>query len=676
MRSLDRLLRPKTVAVIGGGTWCENVVRTCRKTGFQGELWAIHPTRSEVAGCPAVRSVSHLPSIPDAVFVGVNRHASVDVIRELSARGGGGAVCFASGFSEANGELVDGSDLQAALVQAAGNMPVIGPNCYGFINALDNVALWPDQHGLTTVDRGVAIISQSSNIALNLTMQMRGLPIAYLMTVGNQAQTGLSAIGNALLEDERVTAIGLHIEGIDDLKAFEGFALRAQSLGKPIVVLKIGKTEQARAAAASHTAALAGSEAGARALFKRLGIAQVHSLPVLLETLKLAHVTGRLPNSRIASMSCSGGEASLIADIAANRNVSFPPLNDQQRIGLGDALGPKVSLANPLDYHTYIWGDVDAMSRAFAAMMEGDLSLGIVVLDFPRMDRCSQAVWLKVVDAIEIAMSYAQKPIAVLSTLPETLPEDIARDLISRKIIPLSGMDEAIAAIEALAGPTEMPGNDPIHIPAAVIDPELVPEHLAKQELAEFGVRLPRYVLAGGVSDATRAAEAIGYPVVLKGTGLAHKTEAGAVRLNLRTSGEVCAAAKVMPVETFLVEEMVTGATAELLLGVVLDPAHGLVLTIAAGGVLTELLEDSTSLTVPAPRAEIGTALKSLKIARLLAGYRGAPPCDREAIIDAAMAVQSYAMSGPVTEVEINPLLCGENFAIAADALIKRGAPK
>ncbi|CTQ51782.1 acetyl coenzyme A synthetase (ADP forming), alpha domain [Roseibium album] len=673
MRSLERLLRPRSIAVVGGGSWCENVIRECAKSGYAGNLWAVHPKRESVAGCAAVPEITDLPSAPDAVFIGVNRHTTIDIVRELTAVDAGGAVCFASGFSEASAELEDGADLQDALLKAAGQMPIFGPNCYGFINAMDGASLWPDQHGLTAVQEGVAIISQSSNIALNLTMQSRGLPIAYLMTVGNQAQTGLSAIGQALLSDPRVSAIGLHIEGIDDLAAFEQFARNATEKGKPLVALKVGKSEQAQAATISHTASLSGTDAGARALFKRLGIAQVESLPVLLETLKLVHVVGKLPNARIVSMSCSGGEASLIADAAANRKVSFPPLDDAQKDNLRAVLGTKVALANPLDYHTYIWGDVEAMARTFSAMTAADIALGIVVLDIPRPDRCEPSEWLKVIDAIELAMARTGKPMAVLSSLTETLPEKVAQDLIARGIVPLCGLDEAIAAIEAASLISKFAQSEPIKIPVHSNASRMIGETDAKRILTEYGVKAPLSETAASAEAAARAADRIGYPVVLKGTGLAHKTEAGAVALDLSTAESVALAADAMPTTTFLIEEMVSGTIAELLVGVVKDPAHGFILTLAAGGVLTELLQDRVSLVMTASRQDVGDALRELKIARILSGYRGGPSCDLELIVDAVMAVQNYVTSAPVEEVEINPLLCGRDFAIAADALIRCG---
>ena len=211
-------------------------------------------------------------------------------------------------------------------------MPIIGPNCYGLINYADGALLWPDQHGgarLAADTRGVGIITQSSNIACNLTMQKRGLPVAFLMTAGNQAQTGLSEMALGLVEDERVSALGLHIEGFDSVAGFERLAARARELKKPIVAMKVGRSEQARAATISHTASLAGSDAASDAFLKRLGIARVDTIPSFLEALKLLHAAGPLAGRTLSSMSCSGGEASVMADSAEGRGVRFPALTEE-----------------------------------------------------------------------------------------------------------------------------------------------------------------------------------------------------------------------------------------------------------------------------------------------------------------------------------------------------------
>lgn len=675
LSGVDRLLKPRSIAVIGGGVWCANVIEQCRKIGFEGGIWPVHPSRETVAGLPAFCEIAQLPHAPDAAFVGINRDGTIEAMRTLSAMGAGGAVCFASGFREAQAERQDGQAKQAELLEAAGGMPFLGPNCYGFLNYLDGAALWPDQHGGVRVDRGVAIVTQSSNIAINLTMQDRGLPLAFMVTVGNQAQTGMSQVSRALLRDDRVTALGLHIEGIDDLAAFEALASEARAAGKPVVVLKIGKSDQARAATISHTASLAGSEAGAQALLKRLGLGRATSLSGLLETLKLLHVAGPLSSNRIASMSCSGGEASLIADAAHGHALAFPPLEPKQREALRQALGPSVALANPLDYHTYIWGNVDAMAATFTAMMQGDLAMGCVVLDFPRADRCDASAWEPVIVAVAQTMAATSKPMAILGTLKDTIPEQTALRLAGMGIVPFAGLTEAIEAMEIAA---EIGRARPLSAPLLPVGaPEgpakTLSEAEAKVALASEGLRIPASGRAANAEEAANVAARIGFPVVLKGEGIAHKSDAGAVALNLTGGEAVAAAAGAMSCDSFLVEEMVTDTVAELLIGVVADPAHGYVLTLAAGGVLTELLGDSVSLLVPSSRDELREALGSLKIAPVLAGYRGRPGVDMEAVLEAIIAVQAYVTKARPQEIEINPLMCGPHGAVAADALIRTG---
>lgn len=674
MSGIDRLLRPRSIAVVGGGVWCANVIDQCRRIGFEGDIWPVHPRRDTVGGVPAHANIESLPSPPDAAFIGISRDLAIEAVGSLSRRGAGGAVCFASGFSEAQAETGDGAKKQAALLEAANGMTVLGPNCYGLLNYLDGVALWPDQHGGARVGQGVAIVTQSSNIAINLTMQTRGLPIAYMVTAGNQAQTGLSEIALELLHDKRVTALGLHIEGIGDLRSFEIMARAARALDKPVVVLKAGKSDQARSATVSHTASLAGSDAGAQALFQRFGIGRAATLPVFLETLKLLHVVGPLTSNRIASMSCSGGEACLMADGAHGGAVEFPALNEDQRSGLGAALGPKVALANPLDYHTYIWGDEDALAATFSAMMQGDLAIGCVVLDFPRDDRCKASDWEPVINAVARVQADVGRPMAILSSLPETMPEAVAARLVGMGIMAFCGMAEAIAAMEIaaqLGRRTDVAA--PLMPPAGPAGSRTLLEADAKAVLAAQGLRIPKAARADDPVSAARAANGLGFPVALKGQGLAHKSEAGAVALNLQDAEAVEAAAAGMQAREFLIEQMITDAVAELLIGVVADPAHGYVLTLAAGGVLTELLEDSVSMLVPSARNEVEEALGKLKVARLLAGYRGAPPADIDSILDAVMAVQTYVENARPLEIEINPLICGAGGAVVADALIRIG---
>ena len=687
MLDLSRLLRPRSVAVIGGGVWCENVVQQCRAIGFRGAIWPVHPTRAEIAGVPVFAGLAALPSAPDAVFIGVNRTLTVQLVAQLAEMGAGGATCFASGFREAQLESADGANLQEQLLLAAKDMPVIGPNCYGFINYLDGVALWPDQHGGLQVDCGVAIVTQSSNVAINLTMQSRALPLAYVVTVGNQAQTGLAQIGQALLDDPRVTVLGLYIEGVGDLRAFEALAAQARRMGKPIVALKTGRSPQARAGAVSHTASLAGSGAGARALFARLGVAEVTGLDAFLETLKLLHVTGALPSRRIASLSCSGGEASLMADSALDLNLEFPPLTKAQKTALRTALGPMVALANPLDYHTYIWGDVAAMTATFSALLGDDLALSCIVVDFPRADRCDPAAW----DCVVTAALAAKKGtgvqtggrLALVSSLPETMPETVAQKLIAQGIVPLCGIESALKAIEIAADIGQMQAvppqplllPEPVQMPQELRHGHILNEHSAKARLLAHGVPVPEGRFCASAKIAAQAAKTLGFPLVLKGMGHAHKSEAGAVHLNLRSSQAVAQAAADMDSNGYLLEQMVTGGVAEVLVAVLRDPAHGFVLTLGAGGVMTEILADVSTRLVPVTAQDVRAALAELRIYPVLCGYRGSLGVNIDALIQAVLGVQSFVLETAafLEEVEINPLICTPDRAVAVDALITLG---
>ncbi|MGF6226473.1 acyl-CoA synthetase (NDP forming) [Inquilinus ginsengisoli] len=675
---LSRLLRPRSIAVIGGKPAAE-VIRQSRRMGFAGEIWPVHPQHDTVEGLPAFRSVTELPGAPDAVFLGINRHAAIEVTAALAERGAGGAVCYASGFAETGGE---GTDLQARLVAAAGTMPVLGPNCYGVINYLDGALLWPDQHGGQRVERGVALVTQSSNIAINLTMQRRGLPIAYVATLGNQAVAGLAEMVEAFLDDPRVTAIGLHIEGLAEPAALARAAARARRQGVPILALKTGRSAEGARLTLSHTASLAGADAVTDAFLRRIGVVRVASLPVLLEALKLLHVAGRLPGRDIASMSCSGGEAALIADAALGTGLRFRPLDAAQAARVAATVSELVTVSNPFDYHTFIWADASAMTETFSAMMAAEFDLTLLVLDLPRGDRCSDVDWVPSLEALVAASQRTGRKAALVASLPEGLPEDQAQRLIAVGVAPLLGLDDALAATAAAAEVGDILSETDVPLPAETVPLEPGPirtlsEWDGKRRLAAHGVPVPVGRLALSPEEAVAAAEAIGFPVVLKATGadLAHKTELGAVRLNLADAGAVrdAAAALAGLGEALLVERMVGGAVAELIVGIGRDTMLGPHLVLGSGGTLVELVGDQRILLLPARRAEIAAAIRSLKIAKLLEGHRGRPPGDLDAAVDAVLAVQGFALAhtGRLAELDVNPLIVTSQDAVAADVLLR-----
>ena len=670
---LRRLFSPKSVAVIGGGVWCRSVIEQLFKIGYKGKIFPVHPSKKEILGLKYFKDLEEVPIEIDASFVGVNRNITIEVIKKLNDLNAGGAVCFASGFLEAEDDKQGSGKLQKSLIEAAGDMPILGPNCYGFINYLDRSVLWPDQHGGKAVDRGVAILTQSSNLAINITMQTRGLPISYIMSVGNQASLGFSEIGMYLLSDPRVTALGLHIEGIGDVRAFEELATKARKLGKSIVVLKVGKSAEARKAAQSHTASLAGNAQGAKSLFKRLGISEVDTLEVLLDTLKIFHLNGPLFSKNVRSLSCSGGEASLVSDLAQEYGIQFPKLEKENISELRSVLGEMVALSNPLDYHTYIWGDVEAMASTFIAMMRGHDGITIIIVDFPRNDNCDPSAWNCVITAAKKAKIVEDKPLALVSTLSENIPEQVSFKLLESNIITLHGLDTALAAISASSSNQKLMNPKPIFLSNPTGKSTLVDEYVAKKSLEKYGLKIPKTEKCL-LSDAHFVSDQIGYPVVLKALGSAHKSEMGEVVLNLENKKAVKNASKKISKKNVIIEKMIDDTIVELLIGIVHDPAHGMLLTIGAGGILTEILSDTSSLLLPSSEDDVLECFNQLKISKIAKGYRGFSGVDVNQIVDAIMKIQEFVLDNrdKVFEIEINPLLVTSSEVIVADALIRK----
>lgn len=660
MSRLDRLLRPRHIAVLGAG-WALNVIEQCRKMGFKGPVWPVHPTKAEIGGLKAYASLADLPEAPDATFIGVNRFATIDVVRELAAMEAGGAICFASGWTEA-GE----PGLQNRLVAAAGNMPILGPNCYGVINYLDGALLWPDQHGGVPVDKGVALVSQSSNIVINLGMQARGLPVAYVACLGNAAVVGLAELTGALLDDPRVTAVGLYIEGIDDAPAFAALAQKARALGKGVVAIKSGKTELSRTAAASHTASLAGGGAASSAFLRQIGVAEVNTPSELIETLKIFHVHGPQIGTRICSLSCSGGEAGLVADLAAPYGIDFPPVPQATHDRLFAVLGEIPTISNPLDYHTFIWGDGPKTTEVFSAMLEA-YDAGLYIIDTPRADRCDPSSYQPALDAIVAAQTATGKIAFPVASMAENFGEARVAAMLDHGVCTLLGLETALAAIRAAQTPAGVAGWRPV----AALQPRqtrMLSEAEGKALIAAAGVAVPKAVSAPTLDGLVTAG--LTPPYALKGLGFAHKTEAGAVRLGLASLDGQAA----MPGATgYLVEEMVTGAVAELLLGLRRDPVYGVTLTLGMGGVTAEVLADTVTLVLPVTEAQVLEAAKGLRLWPLLDGYRGRPKADMQAV--AAMAVRLGALmlaDESLEEIEINPVMVRETGAVAVDALVRR----
>ena len=668
---LSRTLNPRSIALFGTSP-AQSVIEQCLKLGFTGELWPVHPTRETLAGIKCFKSVADLPSAPDVAFVAVNRNATIDVVKQLAKIGAGGAVCYASGFAESGTQSgVDGVELQHQLVAVAGEMPLLGPNCYGYINAFDGVALWPDQHGCESVTSGVAIVSQSGNVGLNITLQQRGLNLAYLVTVGNQAVAGIEDCLEVFINDSRVTAVGLFIEAIVDPVRFAKLAYYANKRNLRIVALQTGRSEAGAMIAASHTASLAGRRSAYKALFERCGVAMVDTPIELIETLKLLDQGGALSGSKLVSLSCSGGEASLVADLSEKTALQFEPFSIEQHARISSTLTELVTVGNPFDYHTFMWGDRVATANTFTQVMDGPQDATLLILDTPPRDDQDSQTWVIAAQSLGDAALATNKRGVIVATLPECTTDAIRVAAKDANLVVLQGLHEALVALNAAAWLADNQAGDPPAQVVTALKTKLIDEADAKLMLQKNGVNVPNGVRCPR-SDIADMANKIGFPITLKGLGLAHKSEVGAVKVGLQNKQELDSALAMMPSEIneFLVEQTVVNVVAEILVSIRRDAPVGWLITLGAGGVYTELWRDTTFLLAPVDDVQILGSLAKLRIAPLLNGFRGKPAGNLNALVELIQNVISTAMNNNLVEVELNPVLVTPNTAVAVDALM------
>jgi acetyl-CoA synthetase len=680
---IHRLIAPRSIALIGAGAWTDAVAAGGIAIGYSGALWRVHPTRRSTAAITYYPSVADLPGVPDAAFLAVPNHEAPSVAGALAALGAGGFVCFTAGFSETGSE--SGNRLTRELIGNAGALPFFGPNCYGFVNFFDKVAMMPDQIVGSPIERGVALICQSGTIALTLMFNQRSLPIGCLFTVGNQTRLAVEDLIEILCEDARVTAFGLYLEGIKDPERFARAAALARAAGKPIAVIKSGRTAAAARTAHSHTGALAGVDEVFEAFCRQAGIARCDTLGTLCETLKLFHLGGPLPGRKVLVMGASGGDMAMTADVSRDLDLDFAPVPQERAASLREVMTDRVTIANPFDIHTYLWFDLPALKRVFSEVLHSGYDAAGFMLDSPPEGQADSAAFDAAIAVFIEAAQGAPTRAALIASLPETISPRTRRRCLDGGVIPLQGQREALEAISLAGGVGAAWRSSPavqLHLPpthaGASADIQTLGEHEGKAALAEFGVRIPRGRLVPAHA-AAEAARALGFPVVIKASGahLEHKTEVGGVVLNVRTQAEVIRAMERLAKlsDTLLVEEMFTDGVAEILIGVIVDPQFGQVLVLGAGGVLTEILSDSVSLLPPWTRTSIESALGRLTVAKLLAGFRGKPAADVDALVGTILSVARYAADNvtALVELDVNPVIVRPEGlgAVAVDTMIR-----
>jgi acyl-CoA synthetase (NDP forming) len=696
--NLRRLLNPRHIAFVGGES-AGMAIRVCREAGYRGEIFALHPKRREIGGIACLPRIADLPLAPDACFLGIPADATIEAVKEIRAIGAGGAVCYASGFAEIGGV---GRQRHDALVAASGALALVGPNCFGLVNYVNNGSMWLAAYLPGAGPRGAAIVGQSGNVCIHFSMNQREVPFSYIISAGNQAVLGFEDYIEYLSGDPNVTAIGLFLEGIRDVPAFSRACLAALERGIPVIACRAGVSDLGARLAASHTSSLAGSNELYDALFERLGILSAPTVARFLELLKLASRAPLPGGRRLAVFSSSGGDNGMAADYASAAGLDLPQPNETQRSAIKAMLPDYAQVSNPLDFTAGYWGAEERLTPMFRTMLqEGGYDLALIVLDHPRMELGPEP--RKPLEAMVRALGAAARGTKVIAGLASvdalSMPGSMRRYALDHGLMPLQGLDDACAvlarwaAYAAFRRKLEQEGPPALPTALAPLDPRqgrLLDEWESKTRLAAFGLPVPAGLVAGA-AEIGQAAGGFDGPVAIKAlsAALPHKTEAGAVMLGIqgadaageaarRIGANVAAHKPDLRIDRFLVEPMVEGAVGELLVGVKRDPQFGLVLVIAAGGILVELLRDSVSLLLPVTEGEVEAALRRLKSFALFDGFRGRPRSDLPAAIAAILAIARYAEAHRqhLLELDVNPLMLlpeGKG-ALAVDALIVEAA--
>jgi acyl-CoA synthetase (NDP forming) len=688
--SLRPLLRPHSIALVGvseSSAWSRRIVENLRLQGFPGEVFMVNPRRPTVFGVPAYPSLQAVPGEIDLAFVMVPTEAAVAVARDCAARRVGGVVMLTSGFAEVGPEGLARQQEVARILAAAG-VALCGPNCLGYINAPDRVAAYTLAMGEAVQPGRIGMVLQSGALlspVLRAT-QRRGLGLGLLVSSGNEAMLDATDYLAYMVEDPNLQVLGALLEGIRRPPAFAAVCRRAGALGKPLVVLKVGRSEVGQRAALAHTGALAGSARFVDAFLRRQGVIQVGNLEDLIETLGLLAAHGRPPGDRIALVAASGGICGVASDLGSELGLRFPAFAATTVTGLQRVLPPFATAQNPLDVTGYGAVQPELFNNALDVVVRDpgvDAVVAVTALpEAPGPDAATQE--RRLARTAEIVHGSGRYVVLTGYTLAE--PSAYARDLCRRHgLFFAAGVAMALRAIRAAAPQTPPPSTATAERRAA--SGPVLDEVAAKRLLAGYGIRAPREALATSAAAAVAAAREIGFPVVLKvvSSDIPHKSEAGAVALGVADAAEAAAAYERIlaaarahrpeaRVEGVLVAEQVRGGV-EMLAGVQVDPEFGPGVLVSFGGIYAEILQDTALRLVPLDRGEAEAMVRGLRGWPILAGARGRPAADVDALAEVLVGLSELArcLGDRLRSIDINPLvvLPAGRGVVALDALVE-----
>ena len=692
-QNLKRLLKPRHVAFIGGKAM-EEAIDMLRAADYQGEIWVVNPRYEALAGLPVFKTVADLPEAPDASFLYVSKAITNDIVAELATIGAGGAICFAAGYAEL-GET--GRSQQDELDQIAGNLALMGPNSNGLLNYFDGIPLWPIRdHEPEQFERAAAIISSSGGLLFNINVNTRSVQAGYMLSVGNQGFLDHSDYLDVVLDDPRVSVVGLYLEDPGDVIALSHAAAKALKKGIPIVAIKTGRNEVSAMLAQTHSGALAVDDDWIEALFSRCGIVRVSSLSAFMETLKLLTTTAIPKGRRMAVLTNGGGDKAMMGDAVEGYSMELPQPSPEVAAKLRTIIPDFATISNPFDYNAYYAGageDVFAednpaqLEHCYRTMLEDDYDI-LVMMHGSRVDLQGNYEPPAETEQAWIATTKgSDKCVVQLAKLPEHMPLAYRELLIANDIAPLQGLESAMVALDRAIrwqeayrekGGLDLAEIALLPLPDLPQKGHLSSEAKGKAILTSLGVPVPDHWIVAP-TEARAAADDIGYPVVVKVVEpvIAHKAKSGALALNLMSADAVEEAIERMinrltgqdiKIEKVLVEGMITDVQKELFLGICYDPRFGHALGFGRGGVDVEELRDVELALLPLSDNKIQSFVKNQRVTKNLSDT----VVDK--VIDIVTTIANYTVAerGQLISLDINPLIVTRNGdVIAVDALVE-----
>jgi acyl-CoA synthetase (NDP forming) len=682
------MLEARSVAVVGAserpGTPGEQMVLQLVRGGFTGPVYPVNPGYERVQGLACYPTLAELPDRVDLVLLGVRDDLLEEQLDAAVEAGARAAVIFGSAHEDPRPDVAPLPERLAAMARGAG-MAICGANCMGFLNLEGGLRALAFHEREDLKPGSIAMISHSGSAFSALLHNQRGLRFNVAVSAGQELTATVADFLAYAVDLPSTRVAALFLETVRDPAGFRAALRQAEDREVPVVALKVGREAPARELVRAHSGALAGEDAAHEAVFEAHGVIRVRTLDEMADALELLAAGRQAGNGGLASIHDSGGERAHLIDVAAEQGVRLASISEGTRGRLEELLDPGLPAVNPLD----AWGTGKDYERVFAECMRallGDPDTAALAFAIDLSGEDLEPGYTRL--AMEVRAE-ADKPFAVLSNLRSAVDNSRAGELRDAGIPVLEGTATGLSAFRALFDLRDHRELPPVVQPSGVPDEvrERWRARLRERQpwteldglrlIADYGIPVVRAQRATSAAEAVAAAQAVGWPVAMKASGVAHRTEVGGVRLGLASPDEVEDAYR--EVASRLGPEVTVAAMAppgvELALGMVRDEQFGPLVMVAAGGELIEVLGDRRMALPPLDKARARRMLDRLAVRPFLDGVRGRPAADVDAVVRAMVRLSALALDlgDLIAELDVNPLICGPEGCVAVDALVVPG---